>query len=45
MELQKKTQLDVIENGKKKLSADDKEKKIGAKNDSIIKEPLNLQEE
>ena len=45
VELQKKTQLDGIENGKKKLSADDKEKKIGAKNDSIIKEPLNLQEE
>jgi hypothetical protein len=45
VELQKKTQLDGIENVKKKLSADYKETKIGAKNDSIIKEPLNLQEE
>ena len=43
VELQIKSQLDAIENVKKKLSDDDKEKKVGAKNDSIIKEPLNLQ--
>ena len=45
VELQIKSQLDAIENVKKKLSDDDKEKKVGAKNDSIIKEPLNLQKE
>ena len=45
VELQIKSQLDTIENVKKKLSDDDKEKKVGAKNDSIIKEPLNLQKE
>jgi BMFP domain-containing protein YqiC len=43
VELQIKSRLDALENDKKKLSDDDKEKKVGAKNNSIIKEPLNLQ--